>query len=242
MHNATWISCCSVDSDEEVLLQLPRPACHVESNVCILCLFHREALLGHSGAFATRATRPWNEVFEYSAKAAVPCGSFCKCLSLCSRCRLKVKEGLTGRTLTTDKFQADTLRCMLDATLQEELQGILPPKNLPRKFLPPGKRSDLYHLYLSSCMSAGAPVASISTFYRAFHASGYDRILKFRHKTQHTQCAICHRLKAAIAHSSDFVEHAKFCDEYHRHLAGMFADRKVYASLRARAACQQAKS
>ena len=80
------------------------------------------------------------------------------------------------------------------------------------------------------------PVASISTFYRAFKASGYDRILKFRNKTQ---CAICHRLKAAIAHSSDFVEHAKYCDEYHRHLAGMFADRKVYASLRARAACQQ---
>ena len=150
-----------------------------------------------------------------------------------------MKEGLTGKVLTTDKFQADILRCMLDVALPDELQGILPTKHLPKKFLPPGKRSDLYHLYLSSCMSAGVPVASISTFYRAFKASGYDRILKFRNKTQHTQCAICHRLKAAIAHSSDFVEHAKYCDEYHRHLAGMFADRKVYASLRARAACQQ---
>lgn len=160
-------------------------------------------------------------------------------MSFYCHCRLQVKEGLTGQMLSTDKYQADILRCMLDVALQDELQGILPPKHLPKKYLPPGKRSDLYHLYISSCMSAGVEVASIKTFYRAFKTSGYDRILRFRNKTQHTQCAICHRLKAAIAHSRDFVEHAKFCDEYHRHLAGMFADRKVYASLRARAARQQ---
>ena len=153
--------------------------------------------------------------------------------------RLKVKEGLTGDVISTDKFQADILKCMLDVALQDELQGILPPKHLPVKYLPPGKRSDLYHLYMSSCLSTGVRAASIKTFYRAFKSSGYERILRFRHKTQHTQCAVCHRLKAAIAHARDFVEHAKFCDDYHRHLAGMFADRKVYASLRARAARQQ---
>ena len=119
-------------------------------------------------------------------------------------------------------------------SLQQELNGILEPKHLPKKYLPPGKRSDLYHLYLASCMAADSEVASVKTFYRAFEQSGFSKILRFRQKTQHTECFICSRLKAAIAASRNFVEHAEHCDKYHRHLGGMFADRRVYASLRAR--------
>ena len=139
-----------------------------------------------------------------------------------------------GGFVSTELCQKDVLKCLLDVSLQQELNGILEPKHLPKKYLPPEKRSDLYHLYLASCMAADSEVASVKTFYRAFEQSGFSKILRFRQKTQHTECFICSRLKAAIAASRNFVEHAEHCDKYHRHLGGMFADRRVYASLRAR--------
>ena len=139
-----------------------------------------------------------------------------------------------GGFLSTEKCQKDVLKCLLDVSLQQELNGILEPKHLPKKYLPPGKRSDLYHLYIASCMAANADVASVKTFYRAFEQSGYRKVLRFRHKTQHTECFICAKIKARIASAKNFVEHAEQCDMYHRHLGGMFADRRVYATLRAR--------
>ena len=149
--------------------------------------------------------------------------------------RLKVKDmGAAGGFVTTELCQKDVLKCLLDVSLQQELNGVLEPKHLPKKYLPPGKRSDLYHLYIASCIAADSEVASVKTFYRAFEQSGFSKILRFRHKTQHTECMICSKLKAAIAASRNFVEHAEHCDKYHRHLGGMFADRRVYASLRAR--------
>ena len=135
---------------------------------------------------------------------------------------------------TTQVCRTDVLKCLLDVSLQQELHGILEPKHLPMKYLTPGKRSDLYHLYIASCIAEETEVASVKTFYRAFEQSGFSKILRFRPKTQHTECMICSRLKAAIAASRNFVEHAEHCDKYHRHLGGMFADRRVYASLRAR--------
>ena len=143
-----------------------------------------------------------------------------------------MKERVSDSYLDTKTCQDEILQCLLDVALQEELQGILEPQVLPKKYLPPGRRSDLYHLYLAACMGSGTKAASTKTFYRAF--SQWRKVLRFRPRTQHTQCCICHRLKAAIANSRSFVDHAKHCDQYHRHLAGMYADRKVYAGLRAR--------
>ena len=148
--------------------------------------------------------------------------------------RLKVRDMALGDFVNTDTCQQDVLQCLLDVALQQELSGILEPRHLPKKYLLPGKRSDLYHLYLASCMAANAKVASVKTFYRAFEQSGFSKVLRFRQRTQHTECLICSKLKARIASSKNFVEHAKYCDRYHRHLGGMFADRRVYATLRAR--------
>ena len=147
---------------------------------------------------------------------------------------MKVKESIKGNFVATEKYQADILKCLLDVALQQDLQGIIDPQHLPKKYLPPGKRSELYHVYLASCLGAGEKPASVKTFYRCFAQSGYEKILRFRHRSQHAQCSVCHQLKAGIAGARDFVEHAKYCDEYHRHLGGMFADRKVYSGLRVR--------
>ena len=140
----------------------------------------------------------------------------------------------SGECVTTEMCQQDILKVLLDVSLQQDLNGILDPKHLAKKYLPPGKRSDLYHLYMASCVAGQSKVASVKTFYRAFEQSGFSKVLRFRHKTQHSECFICSKLKAAIAASRNFVEHAENCDKYHRHLGGMFADRRVYASLRAR--------
>lgn len=155
-------------------------------------------------------------------------------LDCSGRWRLKVRDMALGGFLSTEQCQHDVLKCLLDVALQQELSGILEPQHLPKKYLPPGKRSDLYHLYIASCMASNAEVASVKTFYRAFEQSGFGKVLRFRQKTQHTECLICSKLKAAIASSKNFIEHAENCDKYHRHLGGMFADRRIYATLRAR--------
>ena len=146
---------------------------------------------------------------------------------------MRVKEIGSSSYKDTKTCQDEIVRCLMDVALQDKMKGILDPKVLPRKYLPPGKRSDLYHLYLASCTQSKTRAASSKTFYRAF--GEWRKILRFRPRTQHAQCSICHRLKAAMSNSRSFVDHARHCDEYHRHLAGMFADRKVYAALRARA-------
>ena len=139
---------------------------------------------------------------------------------------------------TTEECRENLLKSLLDVALQQEVRGLLDTKALPRRYLPPGKRADLYHLYLSAQMANNAEVASVATFYKAFRSSGWENLLRFRPRSQHSQCSTCHKLKSAIAHSTSFVEHARNCDKYHRHLAGMYADRKVYAALRARVSCQ----
>lgn len=163
------------------------------------------------------------------------CGFTHTCLLYPAVCwRLKVRDMAVGDFISMDKRQHDVLKCLLDVALQQELNGILEPRHLPKKYLPPGKRSELYHLYIASCMAAKTDIASVKTFYRAFEQSGFSKILRFRPKTQHTECLICSKLKASIASSKNFVEHAEYCDQYHRHLGGMFADRRIYATLRAR--------
>ena len=146
--------------------------------------------------------------------------------------RLSVRDNTND--LTTEQCREELLKCLLDASLQQDMRGVLELHKLPKRYLPPGKRADLYHLYVASRVAAGQRVASVHTFYRAFESSGWSNRLHFRKRSQHTMCSICHRLRSKIAHCRHFVQHAKLCDQYHRHLAGMFADRKAYAQTRAR--------
>ena len=144
-----------------------------------------------------------------------------------------VRDG-TARSFTTEKCREHLLQCLLDVSLQQNLRGIIESGKLPTRFLPPGKRADLYHLYVASRAAAGQRVASVQTFYRSFESSGWSKRLQFRSKSQHTMCSICHKLRSRIAHCHNFAEHARLCDKYHRHLAGMYADRRCYAAQRAR--------
>ena len=113
------------------------------------------------------------------------------------------------------------------------------PEGLVRRYLPPGKYSDLYRLYLASTLTKKQPAASSATFYRTLVNSKWRKVLRFRSLTQHAKCSTCHKLKAKLRHSASLQSHAEAADAYQRHLAGQFADRQVYWQLRARATADQ---
>lgn len=109
------------------------------------------------------------------------------------------------------------------------------PEELVRRWLPPGKYSDLYHVYMAHQVSHGQPVASTSTFFKALKESGWKRVLRFRPQSTHSECHHCHRLKKAMKDAKTMREHCEAADDLLRHLAGQWADRSVYWQSRARA-------
>ena len=110
------------------------------------------------------------------------------------------------------------------------------PDKLPRKYLPPGCWSDLYRLYTAACHAADEPAASASTFFRTVKESGWKKKLRHRGKSTHAKCTTCHILKNRIRKATSLQDHATAADQYLRHLAGQFADRKCYWEFRYRAA------
>ena len=110
------------------------------------------------------------------------------------------------------------------------------PEHLPRRYLPPGRYSDMFRLYTAHCIAHGRPMASSTTFFRVLRDSGWRNVLRFRGASTHAECTVCHTLKARMRNSRDLQRHAKACDEYMRHLAGTFADRQVYWQFRERSA------
>ena len=146
---------------------------------------------------------------------------------------------MDGKSLTLDtaNSQKALLEALLESALESDLaRGVVRsgPEGLARRHLPPGKPTDLYHLYTSHQIAHKAPVASNSTFFRVFNESGWADVLRFRPKSQHTMCPTCHQLKVQIRKARGVQQHAEASDKPYRHLAGQFMDRKVYAELKAR--------
>ena len=104
-----------------------------------------------------------------------------------------------------------------------------------RRYLPPGKFSDLYTLYVSFQTARDLPVASQTTFYRVLQESGWRKVLRFRPVSSHTACYICRELRARLKHARDVQSHAQATDLLMRRLAGQFQDGSVYWSLRTHA-------
>ena len=99
--------------------------------------------------------------------------------------------------------------------------------------------SDLYRLYQAEAFAHRRPAASASTFFRTLRSSQWRQKIKFRHASNHAQCATCHRLKSGIKHAKTLQRHAKYADQYMRHLSGVFADRQVYNQYKWRAIHQR---
>ena len=109
------------------------------------------------------------------------------------------------------------------------------PRNLAKRYLPPGKYSDMYQMYVSHQMASSEPCASSTTFYRVLNESGWRRVLIFRGKSQHSQRHVCAKLKSQLRHARGLQEMAAASDRLMRHLGGQFLDRSMYWALRNRA-------
>lgn len=150
--------------------------------------------------------------------------------------RLKIHD--PNEHLATEPQREKLLQLLMDSALESDMAKSvlnLGPENLIRRFLPPGKYSELYHLYASFQVAHNLHTASPTTFYRILRSSGWRKVLRFRPLSQHSACNVCSKLKSRLRHSSDIATHAHFSDLLMRHLCGQFQDRKVYWELRTRA-------
>lgn len=138
--------------------------------------------------------------------------------------------------MNTDAVRDELVKALMDSVLASN-PGLTPlgPEGLTRRYLPPGKWADVYRLYMASCFEAQQPCASSSSFFRVLNESGWRKKLRPRGATTHAKCSVCHALKSAIKCSKDLATHAVAADQYMRHLAGQFADRRTYWQMRSRA-------
>ena len=110
----------------------------------------------------------------------------------------------------------------------------LGPRNLIRRYLPPGTWTDIYHLYISYQSAQSLQRASPTTFFRVIRDHGWRKVLRFRNVSQHTACPTCQKLKAALKHANGLNTHVKVSDKLMRHLQGQYLDRQIYWAQRSR--------
>ena len=143
-----------------------------------------------------------------------------------------------SKAVATTPDRKKLLDLLVNSALESDLAKSvlsLGPKDLIRRYLPPGNWSDIYHLYISYQNAQKLQCASPTTFFRVVRKSGWKKVLRFRPVSQHTACPTCQRVKAELRHAKDIASHAKASDKLMRHLQGQFLDRQVYWSLRTRA-------
>ena len=102
-------------------------------------------------------------------------------------------------SISSAEGQQKLLQLLVDATLVADLEKNslhTPPSKLVRRYLPPGQKSDLFHLYCAHQIAANQPTASITTFYRMFKP--WRKCLRMRGKSQHAECSVCQRLPVCV--------------------------------------------
>ena len=76
--------------------------------------------------------------------------------------------------------------------------GLLQPAELVRRFLPPGRLSDLFRLYHGFCLAKGLAPAAAETFRHIWRGEHWDKCLRFRKQSTHTVCSTCDSLRTKI--------------------------------------------
>ena len=106
-------------------------------------------------------------------------------------------------------------------------------ENMVVKYLPPGRLKDLYWVYLSSmsCLTGETEAASATTFWRRWHEY-WHALLRFRKRTTHSMCNTCFRLQQELRYSKGLEMRVAIATRLRDHLAGQFADRHIYWSVR----------
>lgn len=128
--------------------------------------------------------------------------------------------------------EEDARSKLLQELLNDALEGPtsrlmrLAPEKMAYRELPPGNWSQLYCLYQAHCLALKQPVASRSVFYQC--TEQWRHCLKFRHKSTHSVCGVCDKLKAEMRHCGSFLEHARAADRLLQHLTMTWKSREQY--------------
>ena len=149
--------------------------------------------------------------------------------------RLLNKEMNLNDDATRTKLLADLMQDALEGPTSRISR--LDPKLLAARELPPGNWQQLYILYVASCAASGTESASRSTFYCA--TKSWRKTLRFRHRSQHSTCGICDKLKSRLRACKDFQAHARCADDLLGHLTMTWRCRQVYWSARATSRARQ---
>lgn len=123
------------------------------------------------------------------------------------------------------------LKRLVDRRLLGPSQQVLgvQPEELPYRELPPCTIASLYMMYQSfhrASLSTGPP-ASKSLFY-PIAKQWTTTCLGIRRQVEHAMCVECQSLRAAIARTTNFEDHARLCDRLLQHYHETWQDRMCY--------------
>ena len=90
---------------------------------------------------------------------------------------------------------------------EQERKG---PEGLAKRYLPPGKASDLFLVYVASCTHRNQTAAGMTHFRRAWR-KGWCKVLEFPIRSTHALCRRCHQLKTQMKHGATLQEHVVAC-------------------------------
>ena len=137
----------------------------------------------------------------------------------------------------------ETRMKLLGQLMADALEGTamraskLDPRVLSQRELPPGNWAQLFLLYQAHCLAKDIPAASRATFYACTRT--WRKTLKFRHRSKHSLCVTCDKLKSQMRCAKGFVEHARFADLLLGHLSLTWRCRQVYWNIREQSRAHQ---
>ena len=141
-------------------------------------------------------------------------------------------EGLAPHeTGEASDIEDDTLECTEHEILRDNPAAVAAQENLPQRWLPPMKLSELYDnyefLYQAETVSSH-PAASRSVFYKIFK-SRWRGVLRFRKHSQHSKCDHCVRYQMGRQKATTETECKQVQEAYRAHLGQVFRDRDLAA-------------
>ena len=114
-------------------------------------------------------------------------------------------------------IEADNVHAVLRTSLRD----------LPKRWLPPGKKVWLFWQHVEQCHSHGTPVPSWSTFKHVWKTYFRDK-LGFRRITEHAVCTACEGYKKELRHAKVLSLRLQIAAQYTEHLQMQWQDRTVY--------------
>jgi hypothetical protein len=104
-------------------------------------------------------------------------------------------------------------------------------RELPKRFLSPGKKVHIYWQYVSLCHTNGDVPASWPHFKKVWRKY-FSSLIGFREKNEHAKCSSCEGYKTELRHAENVSVRLQVAARYAEHMNNQFCDRQVYWNAR----------